>query len=305
MKGFIQYELWKDCTNGCKFCFNKGQKDIDKIESMNFVINKLDDEELNDYEEVGLIGGEFFDRQLDDLKVKEVFYQLIDKCIEKIQSRKIEKLYIATALIFDIDRHLIPFLNYLKDNNVLENILLCTSYDLKYRFYTEKRKKLWEDNMILLHQLYPSLKLHTETIVSGFFVDAVLNNEFDIKQFCEKFNTHIDYIEPSSGFYYKNKKECMGDIEDFYPTKDKFIKFLHKTILADKVINIETFLSPYIRSDKVYYNYNGKRCVIEDRRANNMVIQSNDLDVEYEYGFADSNDKMIDIVNNLRQMIMD
>ena len=63
---FIQFELWKDCSLGCKFCFNKKQKDVNKIESLQFVLNKLDDSEMLDYNEIGFIGGEFFNNELKD-----------------------------------------------------------------------------------------------------------------------------------------------------------------------------------------------------------------------------------------------
>lgn len=302
MRNFIQYELWKDCANACKFCFNKGQKDLDKIESLKFVMDKLDDVEVDEYEEIGFIGGEFFDTQLDEPRVKELFYKLFDKCIDKILSHKIDKLYITTALLFDMNKYLIPFLDYLKNKGVLENVLLCTSFDLKYRFHTEKRRKLWEDNMLKLHQLYPTLRLHTETIVTGFFVNAVLNNEFSISEFCDKFHTHIDYIEAGSGFYYYDKKECAKDMPDFFPTKDNFIKFLYKVAIENKEIDLNTFISPNVRSDKIYCNYNGKRYIMSNRRKSNMTISVKDLEVKYETGLLDSNDKMLDIVQQLKQL---
>ena len=34
---FLQYEIWKDCKNGCKFCTNFKQKDIDKISSLKYI----------------------------------------------------------------------------------------------------------------------------------------------------------------------------------------------------------------------------------------------------------------------------
>ena len=302
MRNFIQYELWKDCANACKFCFNKGQKDLDKIESLKFVMDKLDDVDVDEYEEIGFIGGEFFDTQLDEPRVKELFYKLFDKCIDKILSHKIDKLYITTALLFDMNKYLIPFLDYLKNKGVLENVLLCTSFDLKYRFHTEKRRKLWEDNMLKLHQLYPTLRLHTETIVTGFFVNAVLNNEFSISEFCDKFHTHIDYIEAGSGFYYYDKKECAKDMPDFFPTKDNFIKFLYKVAIENKEIDLNTFISPNVRSDKIYCNYNGKRYIMSNRRKSNMTISVKDLEVKYETGLLDSNDKMLDIVQQLKQL---
>ena len=46
---FLQYEMWKDCCIGCKFCCNKGQPDLDKAESLRFILDKLDDKEVYDY----------------------------------------------------------------------------------------------------------------------------------------------------------------------------------------------------------------------------------------------------------------
>ena len=37
---FIQFELWKDCSLGCKFCFNKKQKDIDELYRKSYNICK-------------------------------------------------------------------------------------------------------------------------------------------------------------------------------------------------------------------------------------------------------------------------
>jgi hypothetical protein len=154
-----------------------------------------------------------------------------------------------------------------------------------------------------LHNLYPLLKLHTETIVTGFFIDAVLNDEFNIRDFCNEFHTHIDYIEAGSGFYYYDKRECAKDMPDFFPTKDKFIKFLYKTAIQNKDIDLETFISPNVRSDKIYCNYNGKRYIMSNRRKSKMAITVKDLEVKYEMGLLDSSDKMLDIVAELKNMM--
>ena len=282
---FIQFELWKDCSLGCKFCFNKKQKDIDKIESLKFIINKLDDKEMLEYNEIGFIGGEFFNVELKDENVKKLFYQLFDK----ISKMHFEKIYITGALMYDIEIYLIPFLNYLKKISLLNKVLLCTSYDLKYRFYTEERENLWKRNMLLLHKIYPELKLHTETVITQYFINAVLNDEFNIKNFCDTYHTRLDYIEPTSGLYYKDKEECIKEIPDFFPTKESFIKFLKKAGLENNDIDLKTFLSMEIRSNKLYYLDDGIRCISQDRRENNGMIVPKDKSIKYEIGFADSN----------------
>lgn len=298
---FIQYELWKDCKNHCNFCFNRGQPDIDKIESLNFVLEKLNDEcDFDYFNEVGFIGGEFFDDQLNNPEVKDLFYELFDKCKELIYLGKVNKVYFTTSLIYDPQKYLIPFLDYLKTIGIMGYCLLCTSYDLKYRFHSDSDKVLWEENMKMLHERYPELKVHTETIVTGFFMQAVIDGTFDILDFCEKFHTNVDYIEPGSGFYYFDKKACAKDLPDFFPTKDQAIKFIKKTMIDNKILDQSTFLSSEIRSDKIYNIYNGRRVVMCGRRKSNMTITLKDLDVKYELGLLDEDCKIIDLV---RQMV--
>ena len=70
---FLQFNLWKDCNNNCEFCFYRGHKLLSnekKISSINFVKERLLDLEESDfYNEIGFIGGEFFDNQIEDESV--------------------------------------------------------------------------------------------------------------------------------------------------------------------------------------------------------------------------------------------
>ena len=143
------------------------------------------------------------------------------------------------------------FLDYLQKLEILKNCLLCTSYDLKYRFHGDSDKNLWEENMLVIHNSFPDLRIHTEMIATGFFMQAVIDGTFDIANFCKKFHTTIDYIEPGSGFYYYDKAACAKDMPDFFPTKDQAIKFIKKAILTNKVIDPNTFLS----SSTHYYSF--------------------------------------------------
>ena len=300
MPKFIQYALWNDCSIGCKFCYNKGQKDINKIESLNFVLNKLDEKEVEDYDEIGFIGGEFFNRELEDPEVLYLFCKLFKKIKEKPW---INKIYVTTSLIYDIDRYLKPFLVYLNSLNLLEKTLLCTSYDTSYRFYTKQREDLWKSNMLELHDEFPQLKTHVETIVTQHFVDAVLNNSFSIKDFCNTYNTRMDFIDPDSGFFYKNKYECQKDIPGFFPTKDSFIKFLYKVGVKRKEIDLKTFLSMDIRSSKAYYLDNGKHHENNNRRNGHGEIIPDDKEKQFDIGFIDSDLNMREVVEEFMETV--
>ena len=260
---FLQYEMWKDCCIGCKFCCNKGQPDLNKVESLKFILNKLDDEEVYEYNEIGFIGGEFFNREIEDEEVRDLFYKVFEK-LSKLSH--INKIYITTALIYDCNKYLLPFLNYLKELNIL--------------------------NVLTLHDLYPELGIHTEIIVTQHFIDAVLEDKFSISAFKDKFNTHIDYIEPASGLYYTDKIECEKDIPGFFPTKKSFIKFLEKTVIKNKEIDPYTFCSMQLRSSKLYYIDGGKRMVVDDRRDTNGVALPLDKTKKYEIGLIDTDKSM-------------
>lgn len=304
MDNFIQYELWKDCKNGCKFCFNKGQPDLDKLKSLDFVKQKIQEPEVDDYNEIGFIGGEFFDDQLNDRKIWTKFIKLFDICKQKIDCGKLKKIYLTTSLIYDSKKLLVPFLDYLNDIDIINNLLICTSYESKYRFHTQSMLESWQHNMLFLHEKYPSLKLHTEMIVTQFFIDEVLNDKFSITDFKKKYHTEIDYIEPASGFYYIDKKDLCKDIKDFFPTKDSFIKFLIKTAIKNKEIQLYKFLSMNIRSDKVYCYLDGKLLCLDSRRKTNkgFVDAKKDAKIKYEMGFIDSDLKMIDVVKTVASL---
>ena len=298
---FIQYQLWQDCRNGCKFCSEKNQPSINKIVGLTHTLNKLDDPEVFDYQEVGFIGGELFDNQLDDLEVRELFYELF----RKVSKMHFDKIYIATALIYDINVYLIPFLNFIKELGIMDKVLLCTSYDLKYRFNKPGKKELWENNMLELYKLFPELKTHVETILTQYFIDAVLSNEFNITDFCNKFHTRIDYIEPASGMYYNNKEDCAKDLPDFFPTKASYIKFLVEKGVKSKEIDLTCLISYQIRASRIYHLDSGQYVCYEDRRQPGYRVECLDRTKKYEIGFIDSDDSMEDIADKVCEMIND
>ena len=80
---FVQFELWQDCFQNCKFCYNKKtihaynfQRQLDNIK---FVNDFLDTPEILDYNTFGLIGGEFFGGEIKSEKVLKQFLELIDR----------------------------------------------------------------------------------------------------------------------------------------------------------------------------------------------------------------------------------
>ena len=62
---FLQYELWKDCNNSCKYCFNQFVPKVrDKKAALKYAIKNLENRELEEGSTIGFMGGEFFGGQL-------------------------------------------------------------------------------------------------------------------------------------------------------------------------------------------------------------------------------------------------
>ena len=302
MGQFIQYELWKDCKNGCTFCFNKGLPDLDKIVSLNQVMELVDLPEVDEYDEIGFIGGEFFDGQLNNPKVKDLFYRLFDKVVEKINTGKINKLYVTCEMILDNLDDLKEFLEYLKNNDVLEKTLLCTSFDTIGRFHTPERESLWKANMLYIKKLYPKLKLHTEIIMTQDFIEKVLSGEFDIPAFEKTYNTSIDYLEPNTGSYYKDKADFNKAVPNFLVKRNDFLKFLKKTCIDEKTIQLFKLFSKEIRSNTIYLILNGNRVKIDSRRKSARTKGMECLPIIPKFGYIDSDIDIADDVKQLRDM---
>lgn len=284
---FIQFELWKDCSIGCKFCCNKGQPKTDKVKSLNRILEILDTD-ISEYNEIGVIGGELFNGEMRDPEVLSLFYTLLDK----INALKFSKVYLATSLIYNANDYLIPVLDYLKKLDIINNVWICTSFDPEYRFKTPKHLQLWVNNMLMLNEKYPEVQLHTETIITQHFVDLVLNHNFDIKDFCKRYHTQLDFIEPSSGLFYKDKKDCQSHCPGFFPTKESFIKFIIKIA---PIVNLETMLSMELRSNSLYYYHDNEFKLASNRRNTDGRCLLNG-DKKYEIGLIDSDITMRDII---------
>lgn len=297
---FLQFNLWKDCNNNCEFCFYRGHKKLSvekKLQSIEFVKDRLLDLEESDfYNEVGLIGGEFFDNQIENEEVKKAFYSIFDILKNKRDRNCLDRIYITTNLIFDSNKLLRPFLDYIKSIDLLDITLLCTSYDLKYRFHNDTALAIWQENMKQISKDYNTM-IHTEIIVTQAFINAVMNDSFNIEQFCSEFNTRIDYIEPSAGFYFYDKKACEQEVKDFFPRREDFLKFIKYTAIDNNFIDLTKFLSMKIRSDTLYCHLKGQWRKLEGRRSRYIKPTLDLYDVTYENGYCDSDKSMVEDVN--------
>lgn len=291
MKDFIQFVLWNECRTGCLFCLNRYQKPIDKLKVIRFVKEKLNTDEVKDEIDFGLMGGEFFDNQLDDITVKKEFYELFPIIKQRIDEKRIGRLLITTALIFDRNKQLVEFLEYLKSLDLIKYTVLCTSYDTIYRFRNENAKKIWDDNMRFLRSEYPDLRLHTEIIITKHFIESVLSGDFDIVKFKKIYHTAVDYIDPMADKVYFPKERVIKELPEFFPTENLFLQFL-QYVYENDLVDWSTFLQMNVRANHSYAVCDGE-ILLQDNRRTDKNWGSDII----SHGFSDSERYMRDVVD--------
>ena len=151
----FQWELWQYCNSLCDFCYlgeenrihNKARQ-LQSLVDLNLAIDQMD---FNKYNNISLIGGEFFQGQLDDAEKRDLFFSVIRKIFQLYVDKKIGSMWLTCTLTKGNQEHLYQLLDLAEEMKVrpaegygASGIWLCTSWDPKGRFHTEEFKKNWE-----------------------------------------------------------------------------------------------------------------------------------------------------------------
>ena len=278
----MQFELWQECNNRCKFCYlgkNIRHTDTDKkIEALHKVYEKICDTSIyKQYDTLAFIGGEFFQGQLNDPQVHDLFFKLMRKVAELADNNVVKEVWISVTLTIGAQKDLYDTLELFKDKSKL---WLLTSWDSKWRFHTKKMEDNWEYHMKHIHQLYPEIKLNTTIILTGDFIDKYLLNEFNLNSFSEEFNTAFFFKQPASGqvITASNNQEVKAKVNEimpnFFPTKKQFLCFLVKFKQSEHEVNWSKLFNIQYRADDVFRNYNDGRQMVQSHRYKGTVEET-------------------------------
>ena len=285
----FQWQVWTYCNNGCRFCFlgKENRKNIKErqLKSLNDLNDAIDNLNFNEYNNISLIGGEFFQGQLEDKEIRTLFFNTIKKIFQLYVDKKIGSIWITCTLTSTNQDDLYYLLDMADDMKVhpveeygASGLWLCTSWDTDGRFHTTEKKNNWEYHIKNIKAKYPWIKLNTTIILQDAFLDLYLNNEFKPKKFMKEFNTSVFYMQPClegiTELMVENEEEektYTGDFSDywlklkqefqkkykFFPERNKFIRFLTKYYnedrdTYDKLFNIK------FRSDEIHININSE-----------------------------------------------
>lgn len=251
MKRQIQFELWQDCNSRCDFCYlnwySVDRSKEYKLKRISEVLNVLSDDSLYDsYDTVSLIGGEFFQGQINDPDVNKAFFDLIRKIRSLLDDGKIERTWIMVSLLIGKQPDLYKCLDILGNDS---RVWFNTSWDISGRFKSEKMRNTWDGHMLKIHELFPSVNLNTTMILTHELVSAYVNDEFSFSTFCQKYHTHLFLKPPSFNYvteevYLRQHPEVDKDAHftrldtkgmfsqlihhTFFPSRKEFLSFLMK-----------------------------------------------------------------------------
>lgn len=221
----VQYGVWSNCCNDCDFCLRLWRTPLSKAE----MLHQLDMIKQNiDYIDwknkfsygISLLGGEMY--HITDPELQESFLELIDIIIEKIlkvspnpdvkYSTVTNGLYDPTFLFKVIDK----IVNAVGKKAIDVNF----SYDLKYRFHTEERRKLCLENINKFHERY-NYNIGVQMILTQYLIDMVKNGEFSITEFLDK-----EIPGNTLTFLYPHPVNTGLDLSDFNFKRSDFLNFM-------------------------------------------------------------------------------
>ena len=259
---------------------------MQSISDLNKAIDNMD---FKKYNNISLIGGEFFQGQLDDPEIHDLFFETLKRIFQLYVDKKIGSIWLTCTLTIGNQKDLYELMDLADNMHVhpkkefgASGLWLCTSWDAAGRFHNQKMKENWEFHMKNLKKKYPWLKFNTTIILQQAFVDMYLNNEFSAKKFMEEYHTtlffkqcgippfepkdldlpddlDLDTTDPVEHAHVLDvvkmkAKEKVNKKFSFFPTRKSFLKFLVKFFEEDRECYDRLFNIAY-RSDELHRNF--------------------------------------------------
>lgn len=292
---FIQYELWKDCNNGCQYCFNQYvPKRRDKLAALTYAINSLKSRIVEPGSTIGLMGGEFFGGQLSDKRVKDKFYELVEIILEKLNTNPIGRFCIMSALMADDKSDWLEFCDFIHARNMDKSILVCTSWDRLHRF-TSRTLKNWEETMQITQEKYPDMKIHVEMILTEYLIQDIMDNPMYLKDFEKKWNCRTDfnipYLPLFCELHNEGKEEFNKRLPNFLPNRKSFLNLLYS---RPNSFDLRGISDHRFHSSELHYTLNDKDWIILPERDKMETTCINQKSCNNCCGYADSDVKIQD-----------
>lgn len=302
---FLQYELWKDCNNGCKYCFNQYIPKVrNKAAALDYAIKSLKEKVLEPGSSIGFMGGEFFGGQLANPKVKAKFYEMAELVIEKLRTDPPGRFMIMSALMADDKSDWFEFCDFIHEHNFDKNMLICTSWDKLHRF-TDRTLKNWEETMRETQQRYPDMRIHVEMILTEYLIQSIMADPMYLKNFEKEWNCRVDfnipYLPMLCELHGETKEEFSKRLPDFLPKRKSFLNLLRT---RPDSFDLAGIANHNFHSSELHYSLNDKDWIVLPERDKMETTCTNLKPCNNCCGYADSDIKIQSDIKNFLKMCM-
>lgn len=292
IKSIYEFLLWANCSNNCKFCWQKHFNDSNKFlspeqkaHSIKSVQHFLQSDKFERGSHVLLVGGELFDSV-----ITEEMRNMISFVVDMMEMDEIDLLYINTNLIYQDLSGLYFLLDKIEEKQLFHRLKFTTSYDLYGRFCSDEKQKLMTDNLQTIKSKYPDIKIVVNIILTKQACNQITNKDFSVKDFQNMYDIQVNTIP------YIILHNNMA------PTKEEVYKAL---LTIDE--EISGYLKSYVENldlpqDKILYEYTSGDI-------NDLVFCSSDDNsacghsVNFKKCFIDSDECFVCSVKKLLFMI--
>lgn len=253
MGNMVQYSIWSNCCNNCDFCLRKERIPYSREKQLLTLRRTRKNLDFVDWkgkfsDGISLLGGELY--YIEDKELQDEFMLLIDDIIEKVlkvSPNPNVKYSTVTNGIYNPE-FLYRVIDRIVDKVGIQAVDLNFSYDLKYRYKNEERRKLVLKNINDFHQKY-NYKVGVQMILTQYVIDMWKRGEFDVNKF-------IDENIPGNTlcFLYPHPIETGLNLTDFNFKRRDLFDFLKYLKEANYFVYVSFMLSTM---NSCSYKYTG------------------------------------------------
>lgn len=253
MGNMVQYSIWSNCCNNCDFCLRKERIPYSREKQLLTLRRTRKNLDFVDWKNkfsdgISLLGGELY--YIEDKELQDEFMLLIDDIIEKVlkvSPNPNVKYSTVTNGIYNPE-FLYRVIDRIVDKVGIQAVDLNFSYDLKYRYKNEERRKLVLKNINDFHQRY-NYKVGVQMILTQYVIDMWKRGEFDVNKF-------IDENIPGNTlcFLYPHPIETGLNLTDFNFKRRDLFDFLKYLKEANYFVYVSFMLSTM---NSCSYKYTG------------------------------------------------
>lgn len=220
----VQYSVLPNCTNNCKFCLCRDKRVLSTADIVNRIHKIRKNIDYIDWKDkfrygISLLGGEVYGYR--DPVYETEYLQLINDICDKILNvSSVARYSTVTNGLYEPD-FLFRCIDTIVEKCSVKQVDVNFSYDIKYRYSTEARRKLALSNINAFAERY-NYRTGVQMILTQYVIESVFEGMWSIKDFIENEIPNNQLV-----FLYPHPIRSDGlPLKDFFFKRLDFLEFL-------------------------------------------------------------------------------